>query len=101
MPSFKNTGPYANFEKIKVGQYLREILILNSFTLEDKDPICTRPHLALMFLSKGQFYIRAMVHANQKAKSCYLYFWKMQETILKGRKGFRNAGKVLKMQERF
>ena len=24
----------------------------------------------------------------------------MQETILKGRKGFRNAGKVLKMQER-
>ena len=83
MPSFKNTGPYANFEKIKVGQYLREILILNSFTLEDKDPrwIRLKPGLALRLLSTGLFYIRAMVHAKQKAKSCYLYFWKMQERV--------------------
>ena len=27
--------------------------------------------LALRLISKGLFYIRAMVHANQKAKSCY------------------------------
>ena len=38
------------------------ILILKSFTLEDKDPRCTRlkPDLALSLLSKGLFYIRAM-----------------------------------------
>ena len=81
MPPFQRPGPSADFEKVKVGHYLREILILNSFNLEDKDPRCTRlkPFLALRLLSKGLFYIRAMVHANQKAKSCYLYFWKMQE----------------------
>ena len=38
----KKLGPSADFEKVKVGRYLKEILILNSFTLEDKDPICTR-----------------------------------------------------------
>ena len=97
------TGPSTDFEKVKVGYYLREILILNSFTLEDKDPRCTRlkPFLALRLLSKGLFYIRAMVHANQKAKSWYLYFWKGQERFYKRRKGFKNARKVLKMQERF
>ena len=81
MPSFKKPGPSADFEKVKGGHYLREILILNSFTLEYKDPRCTRlkPFLALRLLSKGLFYKRAMVHANQKAKNCYLYFWKMQE----------------------
>ena len=81
MPSFKKTGPSADFEKVEVGHYLREILSLNSFTLEDKDPKCTRlkSFLALSLLSKGLFYLSAMVHANQKAKSCYLYFWKMQE----------------------
>ena len=83
MPSFKKPGPSADFEKVKGGHYLREILILNSFTLEDKDPRWTRlkPGLALRLLSKGLFYIRAMVHAKQKAKSCYLYFWKMQERL--------------------
>ena len=56
-----------------MGHYLKEILILNSFTLEDKDPRCTRlkPGLALRLLVKGLFYIRAMVHANPKAKSCH------------------------------
>ena len=38
----KKPGPSADFEKVKVGRYLKEILILNSFTLEDKHPICTR-----------------------------------------------------------
>ena len=63
MPLFKKQGPSADFEKVKVGQYLKEMLILNSFTLEDKDPRWTRlkPGLALRLLSKGLFYIRAMV----------------------------------------
>ena len=62
MPPFKKPGPSADFEKVKVGQYLKEMLILNSFTLEDKDPRWTRlkPGLALRLLSKGLFYIRAM-----------------------------------------
>ena len=43
--------------------YLKEILILNSFSLEDKDPRFTRLKLglALRSLSKGLFYIRAML----------------------------------------
>ena len=55
MSSFKKPGPSADFEKVKVGRYLKEILILNSFTLEDKDPIFTRlkPGLALRLLSQG------------------------------------------------
>ena len=38
------------------------MLILNSFSFEDKDPRFTRlkPGLALRLLSKGLFYIRAM-----------------------------------------
>ena len=46
----------------KGGGYLKEILILNSFSFEDKDPIFTRlkPGLALRLFSKGLFYIRAM-----------------------------------------
>ena len=39
-------------------------------------------------------YIRAMVHAN-------LVLLENAGKVLKGRKGFRNAGKVLEMQERF
>ena len=35
---FKKLGPSANFEKVKGGSYLKEILILNSFSFEDKDP---------------------------------------------------------------
>ena len=34
----KKAGPSADFEKVKVGHYLKEILILNSFSFEDKDP---------------------------------------------------------------
>jgi hypothetical protein len=37
---FKKPGPSADFEKVKGGRYLKEILILNSF--EDKDPRFTR-----------------------------------------------------------
>ena len=50
------------FKKIK-GCYLKEILILNSFSFEDKDPRFTRlkPGLALRLISKGLFYTRAMV----------------------------------------
>jgi hypothetical protein len=45
------------------GRYLKEILILNSFFFEDKDPRFTRlkPDLALRLLSKGLFYIRAIL----------------------------------------
>ena len=44
------------------GHYLKEILFLNSFSFEDKDPRFTKlkPNLALRSLSKGLFYIRAM-----------------------------------------
>ena len=49
----------------KGGHYLKEILILNSFFFEDKDPRFTRlkPGLALRLLSKGLFYVRAMAGA--------------------------------------
>ena len=48
------------------GGYLKEILILNSFSFEDKDPRFPRlkPGLALRLLSKGLFFIRAMVIAH-------------------------------------
>jgi hypothetical protein len=35
---FKKPGPSADFEKVKGGRYLKEILILNSLSFEDKDP---------------------------------------------------------------
>ena len=59
---YKKPGPSADFEKVKEVRYLKEILILNSFSFEDKDPRFTRlkPGLALRLLSKGLFYIRAM-----------------------------------------
>ena len=58
MPPFKKPGPSADFEKVKGGYYLKEILILNSFSFEDKDPRFTRlkPGLALGLLSKGLLY---------------------------------------------
>ena len=61
-PPFKKPGPSADFGKVKGGSYLKEMLILNSFSFEDKDPRFTRlkPGLALRLLSKGLFYIRAM-----------------------------------------
>ena len=63
---FKKSGPSADFEKVKWGHYLKEILILNSFSFEEKDPRFTRPKpfLALRLLSKGIFYIRAMDMGN-------------------------------------
>ena len=50
-------------KKLKERCYLKEILILNSFCFEDKDPRFTRlkPGLVLRLLSKGLFYTRAMV----------------------------------------
>ena len=50
---------------------LKKILILNSFSFEDKDPRFTRlkPGLALRLISKGLFYIRAMVMPMDKAVS--------------------------------
>ena len=49
-------------KKLKGGRYLKEMLILNSFSIEDKDPRFTtlKPGLALRLLRKGLFYIRAM-----------------------------------------
>ena len=63
---FKKPGPSADFEKVKGGHYLKEILILKSFSFEDKDPRFTRlkPGLAIRLLSKGLFYIRAMHHSD-------------------------------------
>ena len=51
----------------------REILILNSFSFEDKDPRFTRlkPALTLLLLSKGLFYIRAMGWGHFKAMTCH------------------------------
>ena len=56
--SFKTSGPSADFEKVKGECYLKEILNLNSFTFEDKDPRFTRlkPGLLLRLHSKGLFY---------------------------------------------
>ena len=40
---FKKPGPSADFETIRGGGgYLKEILILNSFSFEEKDPRFTR-----------------------------------------------------------
>ena len=61
MPPFKKPGLSADFEKVNGGRrYLK--VILNSFSLEDKDPRFTslKPVLALGLLSKELFYIRAM-----------------------------------------
>ena len=46
---FKKPGPSADFEKVKWGLYLKEMLIMNSFSFKDKDPRFTRlkPGLAL------------------------------------------------------
>ena len=65
---FKKPGPSADFEKVKGGCYLKEILILNSFSFEDKGKRFTRlkPGLALMLLSKGLFYIRDMAGSKEK-----------------------------------
>ena len=57
----KKPGPSADFEKVK-GCYLKEMIILNRLSFQDKDPRFTRlkPGLALRLLSKGLFYIRVM-----------------------------------------
>ena len=66
---FKKPGLSADFEKVKGGSYLKEILILNSFSFEEKDPRFTRlkPDLALRLFSKGLFHIRAM---GKGSKNC-------------------------------
>jgi hypothetical protein len=48
------------------GRYLKEILILNLYSFEENDPRFTRlkPGLPLKLLSKGLFYIRAMMLSN-------------------------------------
>ena len=59
---FKKPGPSADSDKVKGGRYLKEILILNSFSFEPKNPRFTRlkSGLAQRLLSKGLFYKRAM-----------------------------------------
>ena len=63
-PPLKNQVHLLILKKLKGvwGCYLKEILILNSFYFEDKDPRFTglKPGLAIRLLSKGLFYIRAM-----------------------------------------
>ena len=57
---FIQPGPSADFEKVKGGGgYLKEIIILNSFSFEEKDPRFTRlkSGLALRLLVKGLFFI--------------------------------------------
>ena len=51
---FKKPGPSTDFEKVEGGFYLKDVLILNSSSFEDKDPRFTRlkPGLALRLLSK-------------------------------------------------
>ena len=53
------------------GRYLKEILILNSFSFEDKDPRFTRlkPVLALRLLSKELFYVRVMTYTEYVSKA--------------------------------
>ena len=71
-----------------MGHYLKEILILNSFTLEDKDPRCTRlkPSLALSLLNNGLY---------KGYGTCQPKSQKLVLVLLE------RAGKVLEMQERF
>ena len=59
MSPLQKPGPSADFEKVKGERYLKEILILNSFSFEYKDPRFTRMKLglALRLLSKGLFYL--------------------------------------------
>ena len=47
----EKTGPSTDSEKVKGGPYLKEILILNSFSFEDKDPRFYKAKTRL--LSKG------------------------------------------------
>ena len=42
-------------------RYLEEMLILNSFSFEDKDLKTSKTGFALRLLGKGLFYIRAMI----------------------------------------
>ena len=76
MPPFKKPGPSADFEKVKGGRYLKEIIILNSFSFEEKDPRFTRlkAGLALSLLSIGLFYIRAMLNIQSFSGVVFLYF---------------------------
>ena len=77
---------------------------MNSFSFEDKDPRFTRlkPGLALRLLSKGLFYTRKGYGTwQQKSQKLLLVLLENAGKVLKGRKGFRNSGKVLKIQERF
>ena len=39
---YKKPGPSADFEKVKGGRYLKEMLILNSFSFEDMYPRFTQ-----------------------------------------------------------
>ena len=59
---------------LKGGHYIKQKLILNSFSFEDKDPRFTRlkPGLAPRLHSKELFYIRAM----PKVKPNVLWFCK-------------------------
>ena len=63
---------------MKGGRYLKEILILNSFSFEDKDPRFTRlkPGVALRLLIKGLFYIRAMQSVKPIEKSDLNHHWR-------------------------
>ena len=85
---FKKAGPSADFEKVNGRRYLKEMLILNSFSFEEKDLRYTRPKpgLALRLISKGLFYIRAMgltfLFSDLRwARSTYSFFFAMNDDI--------------------
>ena len=63
---FKKPGPSVDFEKVKWGRYLKKILILNSFSIEETDPRFTRlkSGLELRLFSKRLFYKRAKYFRN-------------------------------------
>ena len=76
-PPFKKTSSSVDFEKVKGGHYQKEILILNSFSFEDKDPRFTRikPGLALRLPSKGLFYIKAIITSQS------VIYWRIRKIL--------------------
>ena len=69
-------------------------------------PKLLKSFLALKLLSKGLFYMSRSLYegygtCQPKNQKLVLVLLENAGKVLKGRKGFRNAEKVLKMQERF
>ena len=73
-------GSYSKSLKSNLISDLISVPFFFSFLLLVDQKKCNNLQLVMHFLlSIGLFGIRAMVHANQKVNSCYLYFWNMQK----------------------